>query len=321
MITPSKFVLTHLQVKNRSGFEWLCLCPYHKDTTPSFSVNLRKRVFICYACGAKGTMQQLMEYMGVVDSVQKDEISLTDLTEKIKTTSDLLHQTTRPTVGMPYNSRFTNDKEAIEKYWALKRGLSSNAIETYNLGYDSLAEQAIIPIADFDDGRCIGIIRRNTLPDVTPRYLYSRGMKISDNVFGAWQAKTLTRSSKNSVLVITEGAIDAMSVTTVDIDVGATPPFKRTIFMGVAVLGSRMSNNQARIIKKLGFQNIIIATDMDRAGRMAQTQISSALSDIRTGALIYRADWNIKLGKDLNELTHHHRQFVLFDALHLSPLK
>ena len=312
MITASKFVLTHLQVKNRSGFEWLCLCPYHEDTTPSFSVNIQKRLFICYACGAKGTIQQLMEYMGVIDSVQKDEISLTDLTEKIKTTSDLLCQTTRPTVGMPYNSRFTNDKEAIENYWHLKRGLSHSTITSYNLGYDSLHEQAMIPIANFDDGRCIGIIRRNTLPDVTPRYLYSRGMKISDNVFGAWQAKTLFSNTNNTVLVITEGAIDAMSL---------TPPIyagSSLYFVGVAVLGSRMSNNQAQIIKKLGFKEIVIATDMDRAGRMAQTQISSALSDIRTGALIYRADWDIKLGKDLNELSPSTRHDVLMKSM-LNP--
>lgn len=88
--------------------------------------------------------------------------------------------------------------------------------------------------------------------------------------------------------------------------------------MGVAVLGSRMSNNQAQIIKKLGFKEIVIATDMDRAGRMAQTQISSALSDIRTGALIYRADWDIKLGKDLNELSPSTRHDVLMKSM-LNP--
>lgn len=31
-------------------------CPFHDDTNPSFSVNLDSGAFICFACGAKGSV-------------------------------------------------------------------------------------------------------------------------------------------------------------------------------------------------------------------------------------------------------------------------
>jgi len=315
MTTTSAFLLKHLDVKQRSGFEWLCLCPYHQDRTPSFSINIRKKLFICYACGAKGNMNQLMEFFGVKGKPQEEELSLGELTDKISSVSQLMSATHRPEVGVPVSARFTADSQAIEDYWEAKRGLSKGAVTRYGLGYDTLSDQAIIPIKNHSSGQCVGLIRRTCqliINNETPRYMYSKGMKISENVFGAFEANKVNK--KQYTLVITEGAVDAMSVYQLTSKCSPDLLNNPRLYIGVAVLGSRISKQQALIIKSLGFENIIIATDMDRAGRVAQTQVATMLKDIATPALISKASWDSSKGKDLNELGEEYRVDVLDTA-------
>ncbi|NBO55083.1 MAG: hypothetical protein EBU84_10945, partial [Actinobacteria bacterium] len=54
--TIVRFLKRHLDIRSKSGLEWQAVCPFHEDTSPSFSVNIRKGLYICYACGAKGNM-------------------------------------------------------------------------------------------------------------------------------------------------------------------------------------------------------------------------------------------------------------------------
>lgn len=324
-VSTTSFILKHLDVRTRSGFEWLCICPYHDDKSPSFSFHIKKKLFICYACGAKGNLNQLKEHLGASETIQQEEVSLSELSEKIASTMHALKTEKRPKVGVPYPARYKSDMNSIDGYWTHERGLDSNIIGMYNLGFDTLEDHAIIPIDDYRSGVVAGLMRRRCgeLEEGTPRYLYPKGMKVSENVFGAYQAmqaqrKFLKNLDTPRTLVITEGAIDAMSVYNIE---GKVLLFNRfgmgkttSGYIGVAVLGARMSREQAKIIAGLDYEKIIIATDMDRAGAMAQVQIATALKDAKCGSIVTKAKWDASHGKDLASLTPEMRQFVLHNA-------
>ena len=49
-----------------SGDNLSALCPFHKEKTPSFSVNVRKDVYLCHGCGVKGNaITYLKKYRGM----------------------------------------------------------------------------------------------------------------------------------------------------------------------------------------------------------------------------------------------------------------
>jgi 5S rRNA maturation endonuclease (ribonuclease M5) len=242
-------------------------------------------------------MTQLLEHLGISEKGTEEEVSLDELTQKIRGVEEEESRTARPPVGFPIPSRMYSDQESIHRYWVEERKLEKHIVSMYNLGYDTLSDEAIIPVTDFNRNN-IGMIRRTFDPS-RPRYLYSKGMKISEVVFGAHEAMKYASVNvgMKGVLVITEGSVDAMSISG-----------KRTVgkngqsfYAGVAVLGSRISRTQALEIKKLGFEEIVIATDMDRAGRTAAIQIQTMLKDIKCASFISIASWDSSF-KDLNSL-------------------
>ena len=309
-----KFLLQHLDIRSKTGFEWQAICPFHEDTSPSFSVNIQKGLFICYACGEKGNMKKLAEHLqaGIPDAPQA---TLEEVTESLSKLKEELLQTERPAVGIKIPSRYLDSSE-IQGYWWEKRKLGMMTSSKFRLGFDEIENEAIIPLADIH-GRVLGLIRRRMGSEM-PRYMYPRGLKIANCLFGADIAKQeyelfeIAKRERRSFsspaiiqsgsiselyadysappLVIVEGSVDAMAV----YQIGG---------LAVALLGSRMSLQQAELIKRIAPSHIVIATDRDRAGREAEIQVMTTLKNERLGIPITVAKWDSSKGKDLAELT------------------
>src|SRR5512136_781984 len=49
-------VVTDLVSLKKSGKNYLGLCPFHSERTPSFTVNEEKGIFHCFGCGAGGNI-------------------------------------------------------------------------------------------------------------------------------------------------------------------------------------------------------------------------------------------------------------------------
>ena len=62
----SEVVGTSVTLKRVNGTEFLGLCPFHGEKTPSFTVNDKKGFYHCFGCGAHGNaISFVMEYQGL----------------------------------------------------------------------------------------------------------------------------------------------------------------------------------------------------------------------------------------------------------------
>ena len=57
----------------KAGRDYMGLCPFHTEKTPSFHVNREKQLFHCFGCGASGNLVQFVmrtENLSFTDAMQ-----------------------------------------------------------------------------------------------------------------------------------------------------------------------------------------------------------------------------------------------------------
>ena len=115
--------------------EFLTLCPFHNDTTPSCSINVEKGVFKCFACDAKGDIVSFLA--GFTGSSRKAVESHIAGGQEDQT------YISHNLIVNWHRTLIENDK--MQRVLKTK-GIGKNAIEKYLLGYDG--KRITIPIYD-----------------------------------------------------------------------------------------------------------------------------------------------------------------------------
>ncbi|MBC8338036.1 MAG: DNA primase [Rhodospirillales bacterium] len=169
----------------RKGREHSGLCPFHKEKTPSFTVNEEKGFYHCFGCGEHGSVFDfVMQTEGLTfpEAVEKlageagleipqDTPEERERQEQRKTLYDVTEAATRFFQSQLYG---TNGKQALD--YLKRRGLADETIKRFRLGFapdgrtvlkEALAREGI------DDGRMIatGLIIQ---PEDNSRNSYDR---------------------------------------------------------------------------------------------------------------------------------------------------
>jgi DNA primase len=136
-------------VLRKRGRDYLGLCPFHDEKTPSFSVSTTKQMYYCFGCGAGGgAIKFLME----VDKASFSDVVL-ELAKRyqvpIKTLEpeqrqelqrqlsirEQLYEILAVTTSFYENAlRQTQGEEALN-YLKLQRGLQENTLQKFQIGY------------------------------------------------------------------------------------------------------------------------------------------------------------------------------------------
>ncbi|WHY84749.1 DNA primase [Neobacillus novalis] len=142
-----EIISDYVQLK-KQGRNYFGLCPFHGESTPSFSVSPDKQIFHCFGCGAGGNVFSfLMELEGI--SFQEAAIKLAakvniDLEinlssslgeKKVSKEFQAMHDA-HELLGKFYHHLLVNTKEgqhALE--YLLERGFTRESIDKFQIGY------------------------------------------------------------------------------------------------------------------------------------------------------------------------------------------
>ncbi len=129
----------------RAGREYHALCPFHKEKSPSFTINDEKGFYHCFGCGAHGdvigfTMDY--EHLGYREAIEKlagiAGLSVPKLThaevEKEKRAQSLNEVMEVVTSWFEEQLENTSEGELARRY-LLERGLSAETIAKFRIGY------------------------------------------------------------------------------------------------------------------------------------------------------------------------------------------
>jgi len=130
----------------KGGKNFLGLCPFHKEKTPSFTVNRDKQIFYCFGCGEGGnilTFLMKMSDMSFPEAVRhlagKTGVVIPErvLTRQEKESSSIRNEVSRINkMAAAYFSKNLFSQAGKEaRDYLKKRGLQDDVIKEFGLGY------------------------------------------------------------------------------------------------------------------------------------------------------------------------------------------
>lgn len=145
----------------RAGRNYIGLCPFHKEKTPSFNVIEDKQFFHCFGCGKSGDVYKFLEeyrQISFLESVhlvaERAGIPLQVETQRVQSKPKNPNQVLidiHKDAAKFYNAVLKTTKEGQEaKAYLAQRGLTDDLIDYFNIGlspnepdflYQSLAKR------------------------------------------------------------------------------------------------------------------------------------------------------------------------------------
>ena len=236
------FAEQHLAIGLRSGSEYMVRCPYHDNHSFTMQFNIDKGLFICFSCGARGSVKRMAKDMGV--RITDGDVDLTRLRSRI---TDIL----KPEDPPPHMDESVLARYRFPTTYWRSRGYTRDTVQNFDLGYDPMNNIATIPIRD-TEGNLIGIIKRYLDDDALVRYRYPKHFSRSTNMFASWKVK----DSDTDHVVLVEGALDAIKVWQAGIP-------------AMAIYGSSITKDQITLLHRLGITKVTTFFDNDLAGEKA----------------------------------------------------
>jgi DNA primase len=291
----------------KSGRNFMGLCPFHREKTPSFCVSMDKQIYKCFGCSEGGNVISFvmkLENLDFWESIEllaeRAHIDLSRFevnkfsnqkTEQKKDLKETLFKLNKD-VGIYYHNNLMEileENTSRVKDYILKRKLDLKTIKKFGIGYatgknplyDYLSElgytkeeifasgiivqnergkiydrffsRLMFPIFDIRD-RTIAFGGR-VLDDSLPKYVNSPENEIyykGKNLY----ALNFAKREKIENIIIVEGYMDTITLQ------------KSGLTNVVASLGTALTDNQARLLKKYT-DTVIIGYDQDGAGQEA----------------------------------------------------
>ena len=310
----------------KKGRNYMGLCPFHTEKTPSFSVQPEKGYYHCFGCGAGGDVIKFLmekEGLGFIEAVEKlaEDLHI-DLKPSFRdTATDKKRErmvAMNREAALYYMEILSRNPYSLD--YLKNRGIGQDMILAFGLGfapaggdqllghmkgkgygekelfeanllsyneernhyYDRFRNRLIFPIID-RKSRVVGFGGR-VLDDSMPKYLNSSDTLLYKKSRELYGLNRVMKVSDRERILLVEGYMDVISLHAAGIG------------YAVASLGTSLTREQARIIKRYGKQ-VFICYDGDKAGQAATDRAIDVLlaEDIRPRIVVLEG------GKDPDE--------------------
>lgn len=304
MATASETHLTDLasvlksigvDVRRADGREISGRCPVHRrvtgreDGSPSWSMNAQTGLWICFSCGARGTLSMLVsELTGQPDAIMAVHHFLIDRNlERLTSGVDLPEK--KPEIDWVSFSKFVMPPESA----MAKRGLDPEQVLMHGVRWDASHKAWIIPIVNqLGDlqgwqTKAVGWVRN-----------FPVGVKKSDSLFGI-------ERFVGGTAVLVESPLDVVRFASV---------FEKP--QALATFGAAVSDRQLSLLSMVA-DRVIVAMDNDEAGLSSSKSLFKRLPHFRRGTLWW--DYSNTTAKDIGDMTAIEMQDGLSSSSRILP--
>ncbi len=128
----------------RAGTAYKALCPFHKEKTPSFTVNQARQIYHCFGCGAGGDVfkfvmqHESVEFMDAVRLLaQRAGVTLqfTEQERSEESRKDLLYKVHTDTASFFQEILLKHPSAEAARAYLKSRDLGADVVEQFGLGY------------------------------------------------------------------------------------------------------------------------------------------------------------------------------------------
>ncbi|MEO6068109.1 MAG: toprim domain-containing protein [Gemmatimonadales bacterium] len=275
----------NMRVDEHTTFLPLVRCPHPDHTTEKrhFQINIKEGLVYCFACKFSGTFEKaIAEIKGCTNREARRTIlshrragagssggSASRASVKIKKARDSEITEAAPKLSL---DDFTY-LPAVGTEYLEKRGITGESVAKWEIGWNPETLRIVVPIRD-ERRRLVATVDRATKPKDQPKYLYTSGFERKNVLFGACNLdRSMVRSEG---LVLVEGSLDAIRL------------HQHGYANTVAILGSSLSEKQAKLVASFQPSKVFMLFDRDGGGIDAIVSVSSRIKRIPLYVCRYR---------------------------------
>ena len=303
-------IISQYVILKRSGRNFLGLCPFHKEKSPSFSVSPDKQIFHCFGCGIGGdvitfickienvnykeAIEILAEKAGIplptLDSGRSTKIEI--LKQKVYEINDIV-------ANFYHQNLYTQTAKKAQEY-VKKRKLDNKTLKKFMIGYANGGNEVyrLLKEKGFSDEEILAsnLVKKTNFGynDVYRERLMFPIQNVK-NRYIAFGGRTLEPYGKPKYINSPEGMVytkcrnlyamniaksaNMKNIIIVEGYMDAVSLHQRGIPNAVASLGTALTEAQARLLRKYS-EKVVISYDSDAAGQAATMRGLEILTNV-----------------------------------------
>ncbi len=294
-------VISQYVILKRSGRNFMGLCPFHKEKSPSFSVSPDRQYYHCFGCGKGGdvynfimeierlSFRESLEFLAERGHIQLPEVNDEEFSKK-QYMIDRMNKINLET-AMFYHERLYMPLAKIAQDYVKTRKLDNHTLQAFKIGYSGEYNElyTFLKGKGFQDHEILatGLVNQNDRGEFIDRFrkrlmfpiisvsgkpVAFGGRRLEDNDKIAKYINSnenLVYSKKKHLFALNLAKqSEEKRIILVEGYMDAISLYQRGLDNVVASLGTALTEEQGRLLRKYS-QQVIFSYDSDGAGQNA----------------------------------------------------